>query len=260
MRFDPDIRAHYEEGEEDARLTRYSLELIRTQELLLDCLPPAPARVLDVGGASGVYARWLVDLGYEVHLIDPVPLHVEQALAKGGFTAAEGDARALDHTDGSCDVVLLLGPLYHLVERDDRLLALREAMRVARPGGLVAAAAISRSASLIDGTARGFMSEPEFRAIVATVLGGGAHRNPERRPDWFTKAYFHWPEELGGELREAGLTDVEVVGIEGPGEWFRTGSDDDIDALVAAARLAEADPRLHVLSAHLLATGRRPQE
>ena len=232
---DPEVLAHYQEGEEDARLTRHSLELIRTQELLQRHLPSPPARILDIGGGSGVYASWLADLGYDVHLIDPVPLHVEQARAKGGFAAAEGDARALDQPDGSCDVVLLLGPLYHLVEREERLLALREALRVVRPGGLVAVAAISRSASLIDGTARDFMAEPDFRDIVATVLAGGAHRNPERRPDWFTTAYFHWPDELDGELREAGVAEVDVVGIEGPGEWFRTGPDDDIDALVAAA-------------------------
>jgi ubiquinone/menaquinone biosynthesis C-methylase UbiE len=78
-----------------------------------------------------------------VHLIDPVPRHIEQA-ADTAVTAEPGDARTLPVTDNSYDVALLLGPLYHLLDREDRLRALREAARVVRPGGLVAAAAIGR--------------------------------------------------------------------------------------------------------------------
>jgi SAM-dependent methyltransferase len=82
---DPDIEAHYGLGEERDRLGADtdvpSLELVRTRELLERFLPPAPARVLDVGGGAGAYAAWLAARGYSVHLIDPVPLHVEQALA-----------------------------------------------------------------------------------------------------------------------------------------------------------------------------------
>ena len=89
-------------------------------------------------------------------MVDLTPLHVERALelASGDFTAALGDARALAAPDGSFDVVLLLGPLYHLLEREDRLCALAEARRVVPTGGLVAAAAISRFASLLDGLMR----------------------------------------------------------------------------------------------------------
>ena len=257
---DPEIRAYYDKGEEDERLTGPSIERIRTEELLLRHLPAAPARILDVGGGSGVYAQWLAGLGYEVHLVDAVPLHVEQARAKGGFTAAEGDARALDHADASFDVVLLLGPLYHLPERDDRVRALREAWRVVVPGGLVAAAAIGRQASLVDGVGRGFLADAGFRAGVERVLAGGDHRNPDRLPGRFTTAYFHWSEELLDELQEVGLADVAVYGVEGPGDWFRDRALDDIETALVAARLAEADPRLHVLSAHLLAVGTRPQE
>ena len=112
--------------------------------LLERFLPAPPARVLDIGGASGVYASWLSGRGYQVHLIDPVPLHREQAMADGRFSVASGDARHLAEDDGSYDAVLLLGPLYHLTDRTDRVGALAEARRVTRPGGIVAAAVISR--------------------------------------------------------------------------------------------------------------------
>jgi SAM-dependent methyltransferase len=121
VEIDAEILAHYAEGLEDGRLTSGpSLELLRTQVLLERFLPAPPARVLDVGGASGTYASWLSDRGYQVHLIDPVPLHLEQARADGRFTVAPGDARSLPEEDGSYDAVLLLGPLYHLTTGQHR--------------------------------------------------------------------------------------------------------------------------------------------
>jgi SAM-dependent methyltransferase len=145
-----DIRRFYQAGLEAGRLLEGSgvIELARTQDILERHLPPPPARVLDVGGGTGVYARWLAGRGYDVHLVDPSPRHVEEAQAHEGPSLARvaiGDARRLDDADGSADAVLLLGPLYHLVEKDDRLRALAEARRVVRPGGVVVAAAIGHA-------------------------------------------------------------------------------------------------------------------
>ena len=76
---DPEIVAHYEEGVERDRLGGWSLERLRTEELLGRLLPPPPARILDVGGGPGRYAAWLSGRGYSVTLLDPVSLHVQQA-------------------------------------------------------------------------------------------------------------------------------------------------------------------------------------
>jgi SAM-dependent methyltransferase len=101
---DPAIESHYGTGYERSRLFRGgrpSLEYVRSMELLERLLPAPPARVLDVGGGPGAYAAPLARRGYRVHLVDPVPLHVEQARQAGGadpaagFTAALGDAREL---------------------------------------------------------------------------------------------------------------------------------------------------------------------
>ncbi len=171
---DDNIRAYYDQGRERERLFggSGSLELARTQELLRRFLPDPPADILDVGGGPGTYASWLANAGYHVHLIDPIPLHVEQALEAAAelpnhsFTAAIGDARALEAPDTTCDAVLLLGPLYHLTERSDRITALSEAQRVLRPGGLVLAVGISRFGSLLDALRQGVLNDPEARSII----------------------------------------------------------------------------------------------
>jgi SAM-dependent methyltransferase len=182
---DPEILGHYERGVELERLAGGSsrIEFARTKELLERHLPQVPARVLDVGGGPGAYALWLAGRGYQVMLVDPVPMHVSEAAARAArsahpFTAALGDARDLDQADGTFDVVLLFGPLYHLPDRGERRRALSEAARVVRPGGIVAVAAISRFASILDGMVNGYLSDPRFRAIVDEDLRVGIHRNP----------------------------------------------------------------------------------
>jgi SAM-dependent methyltransferase len=110
--------------------------------------------------------------------------------------------------------VLLFGPLYHLLDRADRIRAWREAGRAVRPGGVVVAATISRYASFFDGLVRGHLADPRFRPMVENVLDVGVHRNPYAEPGWFTSAYFHLPDEAAGEAIEAGLTVRRVVAVE----------------------------------------------
>jgi SAM-dependent methyltransferase len=217
---DPEIRAYYEVGKEADRLVNRShpsgpLEFARTKELILRFLPEGPSRILDIGGGPGLYADWLSERGHEVSLIDPVPLHVEQAAARG-IVAERGDARDVDRPSDSVDVVLLLGPLYHLVDRDDRLRALTEACRVVQPGGVVFAAGISRFAALFDLLVRldRLHEEPIFQTVegsLASGMFGGGESGP------FTMAYLHRPGELRIEAEEAGLSAVRIFNIEGPG-------------------------------------------
>jgi ubiquinone/menaquinone biosynthesis C-methylase UbiE len=261
VEFDPEVLAYYDRGEEQGRLTaRPSLERVRTQALLERFLPSPPAQVLDVGGGAGVYASWLAELGYQVHLVDPVPLHVEQARTRTGFTAEGGDARQLRDPDASWDAVLLLGPLYHLIERADRIQALAEARRVCRPGGMVLAAGISRYASSFDGFFRGMVDTPGFAAVMTENLRTGVHRNPDRHSDWFTTAYFHHPRDLTAEIAEAGLAPGPVLPVEGVLHWLP-----DIEQRLADAAqrrmvleflaAIETDASASAATAHLLAVG-----
>jgi SAM-dependent methyltransferase len=267
--FDPDVLRHYQEDyEEAARLRRDGpdgLELVRTQDVIRRYAPAAPARVLDVGGGPGVYGSWLAGLGYDVTVVEPVPRHREQARALAaagpGFAVEEGDARALARPDASADLVLLLGPLYHLTERAERVSALAEARRVLRPGGTVVAASCGRFASLADGMRRGFITDPVFVRALERTLTDGQHRNPSRHERYFTTAYFHHPAELPGEFADAGLPGARVLCCEGPGGIpdvaERLAEPAYRDALLDLLRRVEAEPSLVGASSHLLTVARR---
>jgi len=265
-----EIVQHYRAVEEDARIRRGygQLELLRTQEIVRRYLPGRGLHIVDIGGATGVHASWLAEDGHRIQLFDVVAEHVQTAQARAAATpaiqAACGDARRLPSPDHSFDVALIFGPLYHLTDRQDRLLALREAARVVRPGGLIFIAAISRFASLFDGLSREFLFDADFRRIVESDLAGGQHRNPAQRPEWFTTAYFHRPEELQQECRDARLDVIAVHGVEGLAGWLphlaqRWATPADRDVILQAARAVETEQSLLGLSAHLIAVTRTPR-
>lgn len=267
---DSAIRDYYDRRPEETRLQRGigQLEAIRTRALITRFAPPAPATVLDVGGAAGAYAGWLAELGYTVHLIDPVPRLVIEArmhsasLRRPIATCEVGDARDLPTAAARADMVLLLGPLYHLLAAEDRMQALREAARVLKPGGLLFAAAISRWASALDGLAYDMLADPGFRAIVQRDLRSGEHSNPEKRPGYFTTAYFHLPDELGTEVERAGFDVLGVFGIEGPARMLADFEERWADPrrradMIWMAESLESEPSLLGLSPHLMAVGRK---
>jgi SAM-dependent methyltransferase len=266
-----EVLGYYGRGGERERLEQayFPLERARTEELVRRHLAPPPGVVLDVGGAAGAYALWLAEAGYEVHLVDPVPLHVGQAeeesrsRQEGRLASARvGDARRLDFGDASADAVLMLGPLYHLTEREDRLAALAEACRVLKPGGLVFAAAISRFASLLDGLRGPLFDHDAFARIVDRDLADGQHRNDTGIADFFTTAFFHHPGELDAEVREAGFALAGVFAVEGPGAFVpgfarRWANEGARARLLDLVRRVEREPALLGASPHLLAVGRR---
>ncbi|MFV1970872.1 MAG: class I SAM-dependent methyltransferase, partial [Acidimicrobiia bacterium] len=269
---DPEIVRYYTEAwDEDARLRSglNELEFIRTREIVRRHLPEGALRILDVGGGGGVHAEWLLADGHTVHLVDPVPRHVEEArshlAANDAFSAGIADARYLPVDDASFDVVLLLGPLYHLQDREDRDRTWNEASRSVRPGGLVFAAAISRFVSLLGGLSERAIFDDEFRTIVYRDLPTGRHSNPTLRPEWFTTAYFHRPDEFEAEAEDAGLCVRAVLGVEGiagylsqlEADWEDPGHR---EIIIDAARAIESEPSLLGLGPHLLLVAERPAE
>jgi ubiquinone/menaquinone biosynthesis C-methylase UbiE len=261
-----EVRAHYASGYEKGRLDSNSgkLERARTRELLKRFLPPAPATILDVGGGPGGYACDLAAQGYQVHLIDITPVHVElakkasESQPRAPLASAEiGDARALTHEAETADALLLFGPLYHLTNKADRLQALREAHRVLKSGGICLAVGISRFASTMDGLRRGLLKDPRFAEIAKQDLATGQHRNPTGNPEYFTDTFFHHPDELRDEVASTGFRVTGVYGVEGPG-WLVHDFDgwwDDSElqeSLLQIARDVESEGTLIGVSAHIM--------
>jgi len=264
------INSHYQKNNEQQRLSigTGQVEFERTKELMSRFLPNAPARILDVGGAAGVYSLWLAGEGHEVHLIDPMPNLLEQA--KQASTQADapiksiriGDARNLDFPDEFADVVLMMGPLYHLVDKSNRITALKEAIRVLKMDGLLFVAAISKFASTLDGFVQGFMDDPKFVPIAEQDLTDGQHRNPFDNTAYFTTAFFHHPEELKKEIEEAGFSYQNTFAVEGFG-WLLQDFDKHWnnekrrERLLKFIRLTETESSVLGVSAHLLAVARK---
>jgi SAM-dependent methyltransferase len=268
--FDPHITSYYERRPEEHRLSTGigQLEAHRTRELIGRFAPRPPAVLFDVGGAAGAYAFGFAEEGYEVHLLDPVPRLVELARSANQSAAAPlrsvqvGDARRLPFEDGSADLVLLLGPLYHLQDAQDRAVALSEAARVLRPGGVLFAACITRWASLLDGVVYSFLDDPTFADLVEQDLSTGRHQNPNETPGHFTTAYFHQPGEFVGELEHSGLELLGVFGLEGPARmlldfderWADSRRREQILRMVVEV---ESEPAVWGVSPHLLGVCRR---
>jgi ubiquinone/menaquinone biosynthesis C-methylase UbiE len=262
------VRAYYQAGVERDRLDSALgvVEFERTKEIIERHVPTPPATVADIGGGPGRHAVWLAGLGYDVIHRDVVPLHVEQALeaanaARITVDAAVADARSLDISDESVDFVLLLGPLYHLTHRRDRIAALREARRVVRPGGTVFAAAISRWVPRLHGMVvlKVYEQLPQVNDLIEGVERSG--RLPPLSEAGFA-GFCHRPSQLRSEVRAAGLDVVDLVNVEGiafalPDLDERLESDTGRAVVLDAARALERVPELLGMGPHLLITARR---
>ena len=124
------------------------------------------------------------------------------------------------------------------------------------------AAGISRFASTFDGLRSGHLKDSRFAEIVDRDLSSGHHCNPTGEPEYFMDAFFHHPDELRGEVAEAGFVATDIHGVEGPGwllsdfdEWWS--NNEHRERLLRIARTVETEASLLGVSAHLIAVARK---
>jgi SAM-dependent methyltransferase len=267
--FDDRVRVRYELSDEDVRLWKPgigTLVRLRTWSILDRVLPTPPCRLLDVGGGPGTHAAYLARRGHRVRLIDPVARHLDLARQRSAgqadapFEVEQGIAGALAAPDGSVDAVLMLGPLYHLVDRGERVAALREAHRVLAPGGVLAAEIITRYGWLLDATTKGLLAdEHTWRTIESSVATGLSQEDPDNFPAGAFWAYFHRIPELREELAEAGFEDATLFGVEGFG-WLLGELERHLiepQPLLRALQLCETEPSMLGVSGHVIGVARR---
>jgi len=206
-------------------------------------------------------------MGHDVHLIDPVSKHIQQAQKraaklKKSFSAILGEARRLDFPDRLADIVILHGPLYHLQLRDERLKALKEAYRILKPNGVLLGFAINHTASTITGLLNGMIHEPQFYAMCQSELKTGMHNPPANWPGILPEAFFHKPNELLDEVHESGFNDPKMFAVEGmiwlDSKYFESRSDPEKKAaMMDLLKSTEEIPALLSFSPHMMVSGRK---
>ncbi len=201
----------------------------------------------DIGGATGVYSFWLAEKGYETHLVDLTPKHIETAKKENRMAEKKiasltvGDARKLEFNNSCFDAVLVHGPLYHLVKEEDRLMALSEARRVLKKDGVFIGVGITKYASLFYALQSGEFWNDEYYDKTKRML----KRQFAEDDIW----YFHHPDELIKETASAGFNDIKVIGVMGPvwmaknfdEEW---GTEEGRKRILETAGLTEDEPRI----------------
>ncbi|CEO05008.1 type 11 methyltransferase [[Clostridium] sordellii] len=220
----------YNNGAEKGRLERGLgiVEFYRTKEVLSNYIVKKGNIIYDVGGGIGVYSSWLASEGNEVHLLELAPNAVEYAIKSQSkdnlFKAEVCDARNINRENESADIVLLMGPLYHLQNKEDRKKVLNEAKRVLKKGGILFSVGISKFSSTTwalstYGNGNEFLDDPIYFNMIQNELISGVHIRPKEYSNFITQAYFHTPRELQEELEVVGFETIQKHAIEGI-IWF----------------------------------------
>ena len=162
-------------------------------------------------------------------------------------------------------MVLLLGPLYHLTDKEERIKALSEARRILKPGGFVLAAIISRYASLFDACKRDLIADNDFTKMMVNDLQTGIHLNETRNPEYFTTAYFHTPDEIKNEITESRLQFEKLLGVESFG-WIiedfikKSANESYMNKLTKIINMVESNDDLIAMSLHIIAIAQKEND
>ena len=272
-----EIYEFYNNGAEIGRLERGLgiVEFHRTKEILSRYIDKGMV-IYDIGGGIGMYAAWLAKKGNEVHLIELAESAVEYAKASimqdCRFVAETGNALQVNRSDESADVVLLMGPLYHLRDREERLQALREAFRLLKRGGLMVAAGISKFSSMtwalsVYGEKKNenlveFLDDPVFFNMIKSEMTTGDHIRPKEYPKFIAEAYFTTSEEMKSEITESGFEVEKAIAVEGC-IWFtphlqeKWMDEAGRERLLDIVRITETEPEMMGMSPHFLVVARK---
>nr|WP_298927359.1 class I SAM-dependent methyltransferase [uncultured Allomuricauda sp.] len=264
-----DIEIFYNKASEETRLDKGMgiFEFERIKVLIDKYLPFQSAKIIDVGGGTGKYAEWLSQKGHSVFLVDPVPKHIDQAMAranklKNKFSAHLGEARALSFPNNFADVVILHGPLYHLQSKRDREKAIKEAKRVTKSRGVILGFSINYTASTLVGLLQGLIHKKTFFEMCKEELTTGVHNPPNDFPWLLAEAYYHKPEELKEEFQGQDLIYLNTYAIEGIAwldkNYFTSMSNERTKkTLMDLIDITENDTNLLAFSPHMMIASKK---
>lgn len=262
-----EIYDFYNAGAEIGRLERGlgKIEFYRTKEILSGYIKNGCV-IYDIGGGIGMYSAWLARQGNEVHLLELSPNAVDYAqknmMTDCAFFAETSDARHIDRPDESADVALLMGPLYHLQNYEDRKAALREAYRVLKKDGVLIVTGISKFSSTtwalsVYGEKNNYIDDPPFFDMLRSELTTGNHNRPRQYPSLIAESYFATPQSFAAEITDSGFDIVNSHAIEGC-IWFTPHLEEkwedeaSQERLLEIIHLTEHDQEIIGMSPHFL--------
>ena len=259
-----ELEAFYNKASEETRLEKGMgiFEFERIKDLIQQHITKPNLTIIDVGGGTGKYSEWLAEKGHQVHLIEPVQKHIKLAQKRAKtlkipFSVTIGKAQELPYNNGSADLVILHGPLYHLQKKEDRISAILEAKRVLKKGGIILGFAINATASTVVGLMNGMIHANSFFEMCKEELTSGIHNAPKDFPFLLADAFYHKPEGLKAEFLEQNLEFINLFAVEGmiwlDNEYFANMLDKKKSkTLRALQKLTENDEYLLPFSPHMM--------
>lgn len=223
------LNEFYSHYDEDGRLSKKhgSVEFLTTMRYIGKYIKPGD-RVLEVGAGTGRYSHALARQGYTVDAVELIGHNIDvfQNNTQPGENISITQGNALDlyaFSDNTYDITLLLGPLYHLYTKEDKRQALREAIRVTRPGGVIFAAYVISDGCLLDeGFLRGNINVAEY--VKTGLLDGETFAAKSEPKDLFELVRKEDVDEL---MRDFPTTRLHYVASDGCALLLR----DAIDAM-----------------------------
>ncbi len=256
------VEKYYDEQyDEWSRLERHKIEFDITKRYLDMYIPDNKLTIFDIGGGPGRYALYLAEKGHKVSLLDLSKRNIEVAKAESTKSGVRleayihGNALKLKEYKQEYDVILLMGPLYHLTEESDRQKVVKEAVRLLKPGGILVASFISKYAPIQDQLK--YLCDIESVDEVMSYLDCGVSSGDQG----FTSAYFTDHQEAKDLMASYGLKKLVFAGVEN----ILGAKEQEINALGEAEyqkwleicwRLSQ-DPNLYGTSEHYLYIGRK---
>lgn len=212
-----ELEKYYEKFDEDHRLkTRHGqVEFFVTMKNILAFAAPS-AKILDVGAATGAYSVPLSRQGFDVTAVELVPSNLQKLRAKHEKVKCwKGDARDLHFLDDAAfDIVLLLGPLYHLHTEEDKLKTLTEAARVAKKGGLIFCAYTMNEYAVTQYC----FGQNKIKENFAAGQIDKSFKTVSRDGDLYSYVRL---EDINALKEKSGLERVKIFSPDGPADYMR---------------------------------------